>query len=75
MSDGVQSDAVLEAMPDRANRYWWTARRRYLKLSPEQRATVVAGFERHRRACRKSGLEPDPFWIIEAVDEQMRIEK
>ena len=54
---------------NRSNPYHVRARRRYLKMSDEQRQAVDRGFERHRRACERVGCDPDPAWICEAVDD------
>jgi hypothetical protein len=65
MMDGL----MLSTFFDRSNPYHVRARRRYRGLSDEQRAEIDRGFERHRRACENCGVDPDPSWICEAVDD------
>jgi len=42
-------------------------RRRYMRLSDEQRDEIESGFRRHAAMCRKIGIEPDSAWVTEAV--------
>lgn len=74
MSVRVHSENVLDAVSDRSNPYHVRQRRRYLGLSSEQQAKIARGFERHRRACERAGLDPDPAWIAEAIEEVSRAE-
>ena len=54
------------------NPYFVRARRRYARLSDDQRAEIDAGFVRHLRACKKHEIDPDPAWIAEAVEDALK---
>jgi hypothetical protein len=60
---------VLATFFEPHNPYHVRARRRYLNLSDDQRTAIDRGFARHQRACENLGLDPDPSWICEAVDD------
>jgi hypothetical protein len=60
---------VFETFFERSNPYHVRARRRYIRLSEDQQAEIDVEFARHVRACENLGLEPDPAWICEAVDD------
>ena len=62
--------SVLEALGGYGP-YIVRARRRYLRLTDEQRGEIAEGFERHCRACEKSEIQPDPMWIAEAVEDML----
>lgn len=68
MSSCIHSDEIFEAVSHRANPYKMRQRRRLKQLSPEQRSTIERGYERHRRACENTGIDPDPYWIAEAIE-------
>jgi hypothetical protein len=70
MSVSVHSVNILDAVSDRSNPYHVRQRRRYLGLSGEQQASIARGYQRHRLACERSGIDPDPAWIAEAIEEE-----
>jgi hypothetical protein len=69
MSDGIHRGLVLAAMSDRSNPYQVRARRAYERLSDAQRGRIDRRFARHVRACESLGVDPDPQWVCEAVQD------
>lgn len=45
------------------------ARHRLRAMSDEQRAEVEAAYRRHRKACKAIGIEPDPAFVAEAIED------
>ncbi len=42
---------------------------RYHRLSDDQRRDLERDFRRHPEACRKCGIDPDPLWLADAIED------
>lgn len=51
------------------DRYGPRARERYEALSEHEQHIVDVRFERHRAACEKSQMGPDPLFLFELLNE------
>jgi len=61
---------AIEGILGSTNSFWQRAVNRWRGMSAEQRERIEAGFLRHLRACRSIGIEPEPGWVAEAIDEE-----
>lgn len=59
---------AIEAI-QRNDPYHSAARSRLRRMDDGQRAEVEAAFVRHQRACRSLGIDPDPAFVPEAVED------
>ena len=45
------------------------ARHRLRAMDDDQRAEVEAAYIRHLRACKKIDIDPDPSFVVEAIED------
>ena len=59
---------AIEAI-QRSDPYHSAARRRLARMDDGQRAEVEAAFVRHQRACKSLGIDTEPAFVAEAIED------
>lgn len=60
---------IQNAVAELSDKFSFRLRVRYNRLPDESKTRLENGYARHAAACKKCDVDPDPRWVIEAIEE------